>query len=225
MNEKSEAQNKDIKPVRPKVSSSREKRRTKGGSFLFSSMLTILNLIGLIILFLWFFNTSGNQQQAGQNFIERISLLEEGLSNQEIQMEDLAQNVDSDLKFVNKEVRKLWDLSNKRNRKNISENLNSIEKITLQLEEIEKLNEALAAKQRALNLELAKISNIQEKTKDTLEGLNDQKGSGLDSTSVKDIQESIDSFNAYRVQVNQSLIELRDKLNSLELIIKDTENE
>ena len=225
MNEKSEAQNKDIKPQRPEVSSSREKRRIKGGSFLFSSMLTILNLIGLIILFLWFFNTSGNQQQAGQNFIERISLLEEGLSNQEIQMEDLAQNVDSDLKFVNKEVRKLWDLSNKRNRKNISENLNSIEKITLQLEEIEKLNEALAAKQRALNLELAKISNIQEKTKDTLEGLNEQKGSSVDSNSVKDIQESIDSFNAYRVQVNQSLIELRDKLNSLELIIKDTENE
>ncbi len=225
MNETSEAQNKDIKPQRPEVSSNREKRRTKGGVFLFSSMLTILNLIGLIILFLWFFNTSGNQQQAGQNFIERISLLEEGLSNQEIQMEDLAQNVDSDLKFVNKEVRKLWDLSNKRNRKNISENLNSIEKITLQLEEIEKLNEALAAKQRALNLELAKISNIQEKTKDTLEGLNEQKGSSVDSNSVKDIQESIDSFNAYRIQVNQSLIELRDKLNSLELIIKDTENE
>ena len=225
MNEKSEDKNQDIKPVRPEASSSREKRRIKGGSFLFSSMLTILNLIGLVILFLWFFNTSGNQQQAGQNFIERISLLEEGLSNQEIQMEDLAQNVDSDLKFVNKEVRKLWDLSNKRNRKNISENLNSIEKITLQLEEIEKLNEALAAKQRALNLELAKISNIQEKTKDTLEGLNEQKGSSVDSNSVKDIQESIDSFNAYRVQVNQSLIELRDKLNSLELIIKDTENE
>jgi len=225
MNEKSEAQNKDIKPVRPEVSSSREKRRTKGGSFLFSSMLTILNLVGLIILFLWFFNTSGNQQQAGQNFIERISLLEEGLTDQEIQMENLAKKVDSDLKFVNKEVRKLWDLSNKRNRKNISKNLNSIEKITLQLEEIEKLNETLAAKQRALNLELAKISNIQEKTKETLEGLNYINEGSLDSTSIEDIQESIDSFNAYRIQVNQSLIELRDKLNTLELIIKDTENE
>ena len=225
MNEKSEAQNKDIKPVRPEVSSSREKRRTKGGSFLFSSMLTILNLVGLIILFLWFFNTSGNQQQAGQNFIERISLLEEGLTDQEIQMENLVKKVDSDLKFVNKEVRKLWDLSNKRNRKNISKNLNSIEKITLQLEEIEKLNETLAAKQRALNLELAKISNIQEKTKETLEGLNYINEGSLDSTSIEDIQESIDSFNAYRIQVNQSLIELRDKLNTLELIIKDTENE
>ena len=39
------------------------------------------------------------------------------------------------------------------------------------------------------------------------------------------LQESLDSFNVYRVQVNQSLIELRDRLNSLELIIQDTNNE
>ena len=114
MNEKSEDKNQDIKPVRPEASSGREKRRIKGGGFLFSSMITILNLIGLIVLFLWFFNTSGNQQQAGQNFIERISILEEGYTAQEVLMQELAQDVDSDLKFVNKEVRKLWDLSNKR---------------------------------------------------------------------------------------------------------------
>ena len=225
MNEKSEDKNQDIKPVRPEVSSSREKRRTKGGSFLFSSMITILNLIGLIVLFLWFFNTSGNQQQAGQNFIERISVLEEGYTAQEVLIQDLAKDVEADLKFVNKEVRKLWDLSNKRNRKNISENLNSIEKLNDLVEEVEKQSETLAAKQRALNLELAKIKKIQKKTKATIEGLNTQTDSGLDSNSIQDIQESLDSFNAYRVQVNQSLIELRDRLNSLELIIQDTNNE
>ena len=225
MNEKSEDKNQDIKPVRPEVSSSREKRRTKGGSFLFSSMITILNLIGLIVLFLWFFNTSGNQQQAGQNFIERISVLEESYTAQEVLIQDLAKDVEADLKFVNKEVRKLWDLSNKRNRKNISANLNSIEKLNDLVEEVEKQSETLAAKQRALNLELAKIKKIQEKTKATIEGLNTQTDSGLDSNSIQDIQESLDSFNAYRVQVNQSLIELRDRLNSLELIIQDTNNE
>ena len=225
MNEKSEDKNQDIKPVRPEVSSSREKRRTKGGSFLFSSMITILNLIGLIVLFLWFFNTSGNQQQAGQNFIERISVLEESYTAQEVLIQDLAKDVEADLKFVNKEVRKLWDLSNKRNRKNISANLNSIEKLNDLVEEVEKQSETLAAKQRALNLELAKIKKIQEKTKATIEGLNTQTDSGLDSNSIQDIQESLDSFNAYRVQVNKSLIELRDRLNSLELIIQDTNNE
>tara|TARA_B100000401_G_scaffold160224_1_gene107007 strand:- start:85 stop:762 length:678 start_codon:yes stop_codon:yes gene_type:complete len=225
MNEKSEDKNQDIKPIRPDTSSSRENRRIKGGGFLFSSMLTILNLIGLIILFLWFFNTSGNQQQAGQNFIERISILEESYTSQEALMQELTKDLDSDLKFVNKEIRKLWDLSNKRNRKNISANLNSIEKLSALIEDIEKQSETLAAKQRALNLELAKVSKIQEKTKDKLEGLNIQTEGSLDSNSVQDIQESLDSFNAYRVQVNQSLIELRDRLNSLELIIQDTNNE
>mgnify|MGYP001290076364 FL=1 len=225
MNEKSEDKNQDIKPIRPDTSSSRENRRIKGGGFLFSSMLTTLNLIGLIILFLWFFNTSGNQQQAGQNFIERISILEESYTSQEALMQELTKDLDSDLKFVNKEIRKLWDLSNKRNRKNISANLNSIEKLSALIEDIEKQSETLAAKQRALNLELAKVSKIQEKTKDKLEGLNIQTEGSLDSNSVQDIQESLDSFNAYRVQVNQSLIELRDRLNSLELIIQDTINE
>ena len=225
MNEKSEDKNQDIKPIRPDTSSSRENRRIKGGGFLFSSMLTILNLIGLIILFLWFFNTSGNQQQAGQNFIERISILEESYTSQEALMQELTKDLDSDLKFVNKEIRKLWDLSNKRNRKNISANLNSIEKLSALIEDIEKQSETLAAKQRALNLELAKVSKIQEKTKDKLEGLNIQTEGSLDSNSVQDIQESLDSFNAYRVQVNQSLMELRDRLNSLELIIQDTNNE
>ena len=41
MNEKSEDKNQDIKPVRPEASSSREKRRSKGVSFLFSSMMLI----------------------------------------------------------------------------------------------------------------------------------------------------------------------------------------
>ena len=111
------------------------------------------------------------------------------------------------------------------NRKNISANLNSIEELGVLVKEIEKQSETLAAKQRALNLELAKIRKIQEKTKETLEGLNAQTNTGLDSNSIQDIQESLDSFNVYRVQVNQSLIELRDRLNSLELIIQDTNNE
>ena len=182
-------------------------------------------MAGLIVLFLWFFNTSGNQQEAGQNFIERISLLEEGLLVKEAQIDELAQNLDSDLKFVNKEVRKLWDLSNKRNRKNISSNLNSIELISDQIENIAKQNEALAAKQRALNLELAKISNIQEKINNTMKGLDGKSGNNLDIEKIQDIEESLDSFNAYRVQVNQSLLSLRERLNELELIIIDTPNE
>ena len=225
MNQNLSEEKKDIKPERPDFSSNRRARKTGGGGFLFSSSVLILNSIGLIILFLWFFNTSGNQQQAGQNFVERISVLEESLAEKDQQLNTLSEEVDADLKFVNKEVRKLWDLSNKRNRKNISENLNSIENLNEKIESIDKKDEVLSAQQRALTLELARIKNIQDNINSQLDNFDDITPNETGSDRLADIEESIDSFNAYRVQVNQSLLNLREQLNDLELALSQAENE
>ena len=225
MNQNLSEEKKDIKPERPDLSSNRRARKTGGGGFLFSSLVLILNSIGLIILFLWFFNTSGNQQQAGQNFVERISVLEERLAQKDQQIKILSEEVEADLKFVNKEIRKLWDLSNKRNRKNISENLNSIENLNEKIESIDKKDEVLSAQQRALILELARIKNIQENINIQLDDFDDSASNETSSDKLADIQESIDSFNAYRVQVNQSLLNLREQLNDLELALSQAENE
>ena len=225
MNQNLSEEKKDIKPESPELPSNRKTRRTGGGGFLFSSLILILNSIGLIILFLWFFNTSGNQQQAGQNFVERISVLEESLAEKDQQLNTLSEEVDADLKFVNKEVRKLWDLSNKRNRKNISENLNSIENLNEKIESIDKKDEVLSAQQSALTLELARIKNIQDNINIQLDNFDDITPNETGSDSLADIEESIDSFNAYRVQVNQSLLNLREQLNDLELALSQAENE
>jgi len=40
-----------------------------------------------------------------------------------------------------------------------------------------------------------------------------------------ELEDSINSFDAYRLQVNQSIIEIREKLNNLELKILDSQNE
>lgn len=225
MNQNLSQEKKDIKPERPDLSSNRRARKTGGGGFLFSSLVLILNSIGLIILFLWFFNTSGNQQQAGQNFVERISVLEERLAQKDQQIKILSEEVEADLKFVNKEIRKLWDLSNKRNRKNISENLNSIENLNEKIESIDKKDEVLSAQQRALTLELARIKNIQDNINSQLDNFDESSPNETASDKLADIQESIDSFNAYRVQVNQSLLNLREQLNNLELALSQAENE
>ena len=225
MNQNLSEEKKDIKPERPDLSSNRRARKTGGGGFLFSSLVLILNSIGLIILFLWFFNTSGNQQQAGQNFVERISVLEESIAEKDQQLKTLSEEVDADLKFVNKEVRKLWDLSNKRNRKNISENLNSIENLNEKIESIDKKDEVLSAQQRALTLELARIKNIQDNINSQLDNFDDITPNETGPDRLADIEESIDSFNAYRVQVNQSLLNLREQLNDLELALSQAENE
>ena len=225
MNQNLSEEKKDIKPERPDLSSNRRARKTGGGGFLFCSLVLILNSIGLIILFLWFFNTSGNQQQAGQNFVERISVLEERLAQKDQQIKILSEEVEADLKFVNKEIRKLWDLSNKRNRKNISENLNSIENLNEKIESIDKKDEVLSAQQRALTLELARIKNIQDNINSQLDNFDESAPNETASDKLADIQESIDSFNAYRVQVNQSLLNLREQLNDLELALSQAENE
>jgi uncharacterized coiled-coil protein SlyX len=225
MNQNLSEEKKDIKPERPDLSSNRRARKTGGGGFLFSSLVLILNSIGLIILFLWFFNTSGNQQQAGLNFVERISVLEESLAEKDQLLNTLSEEVDADLKFVNKEVRKLWDLSNKRNRKNISENLTSIEILNEKIESIDKKDEVLSAQQRALTLELARIKNIQDNINSQLDNFDDITPNEAGSDRLADIEESIDSFNAYRVQVNQSLLNLREQLNDLELALSQAENE
>ena len=225
MNQNLSEEKKDIKPERPDLSSNRRARKTGGGGFLFSSLVLILNSIGLIILFLWFFNTSGNQQQAGQNFVERISVLEERLAQKDQQINILSEEVEADLKFVNKEIRKLWDLSNKRNRKNISENLNSIENLNEKIESIDKKDEVLSAQQRALTLELARIKNIQDNINIQLDDFDGSSPNETASDKLADIQDSIDSFNAYRIQVNQSLLNLREQLNNLELALSQAENE
>ena len=218
-------ENNDIKPVRPEIASKRGALRNKGGGVLFSSTITIINSLGLVLLFFWFFNTSGNQQEAGQNFIERISSLEESSSENQKVIDELSQNIDAELKFVNKEIRKLWDLSNKRNRKNITANLNSIEEIQNKLTEFAKIDETLTAKQRALSLELAKLNKILEKINLGLENNNFASSYDTNQIDLGEIEDSINSFDAYRLQVNQSIIEIREKLTNLELKILDSQNE
>ena len=219
MNKSKEEENQDIKPVRSEAVSNRGQRRIKGGSMLFSSTITIVNTIGLILLGLWFFNTSGSQQQAGKSFIERISMLEESISIQSNKVDDLLETNSQDLKFINKEIRKLWDLSNKKNRKSISQNLNSIESIEETLQVLDKEYKTLSPKQRSLNLELSKLEKMQEKFSQSLDKVSPSSENDDIEDRLVDLEDAIKSMDLYRNQVNQSILSLKEKLNDLELEI------
>ena len=219
MNKSKEEESQDIKPVRSEAVSNRGQRRIKGGSMLFSSTITIVNTVGLILLGLWFFNTSGSQQQAGKSFIERISMLEESISIQSNKVDDLLETNSQDLKFINKEIRKLWDLSNKKNRKSISQNLNSIESIEETLQVLDKEYKTLSAKQRSLNLELSKLEKMQEKFSQSLDMVSPSSDDDDIEDRLVDLEDAIKSMDLYRNQVNQSILSLKEKLNDLELEI------
>ena len=213
----------DIKPVRSEALDNRKKRNIGGSSLLFISLLGLINLGGLVILGLWFFNASGYQQETGQSFVQRISFLEEEISSMKVVNEESIDSLEEQTKFIDKEIRKLWDLSNKRNRKNIDSLTIQLTEVKTSFEKLFKSNNSILAKQRARALEIAKLEKVQADLKIKLTNLNALSESSDISEKLKSQEEAIAAFDAYRKQVNRALLELEEKLDKLQLKIEDSQ--
>mgnify|MGYP000465790400 FL=1 len=213
----------DIKPVRSEALDNRKKRNIGGSSLLFISLLGLINLGGLVILGLWFFNASGYQQETGQSFVQRISFLEEEISSMKAVNEESIDSLEEQTKFIDKEIRKLWDLSNKRNRKNIDSLTIQLAEVKTSFEKLFKSNNSILAKQRARALEIAKLEKVQADLKIKLTNLNALSESSDISEKLKSQEEAIAAFDAYRKQVNRTLLELEEKLDELQLKIQDSQ--
>ena len=213
----------DIKPVRSEALDNRKKRNIGGSSLLFISLLGLINLSGLVILGLWFFNASGYQQETGQSFVQRISFLEEEISSMKAANEESIGSLEEQTKFIDKEIRKLWDLSNKRNRKNIDSLTIQLTEVKASFEKLFKSNNSILAKQRARALEIAKLEKVQADLKIKLTNLNTLSESSDISEKLKSQEEAIAAFDAYRKQVNRTLLELEEKLDELQLKIEDSQ--
>jgi len=213
----------DIKPVRSEALDNRKKRNIGGSSLLFISLLGLINLGGLVILGLWFFNASGYQQETGQSFVQRISFLEEEISSMKAVNEESIDSLEEQTKFIDKEIRKLWDLSNKRNRKNIDSLTIQLTEAKTSFEKLFKSNNSILAKQRARALEIAKLEKVQADLKIKLTNLNALSESSDISEKLKSQEEAIAAFDAYRKQVNRALLELEEKLDKLQLKIEDSQ--
>ena len=213
----------DIKPVRSEALDNRKKRNIGGSSLLFISLLGLINLGGLVILGLWFFNASGYQQETGQSFVQRISFLEEEISSIKAVNEESIDSLEEQTKFIDKEIRKLWDLSNKRNRKNIDSLTIQLTEVNESFEKLFKSNNSILAKQRARALEIAKLEKVQADLKIKLTNLNALSETSDISEKLKSQEEAIAAFDAYRKQVNRALLELEEKLDKLQLKIEDSQ--
>ena len=213
----------DIKPVRSEALDNRKKRNIGGSSLLFISLLGLINLGGLVILGLWFFNASGYQQETGQSFVQRISFLEEEISSMKAVNEESIDSLEEQTKFIDKEIRKLWDLSNKRNRKNIDSLTIQLTEVNESFEKLFKSNNSILAKQRARALEIAKLEKVQADLKIKLTSLDALSETSDISEKLKSQEEAIAAFDAYRKQVNRALLELEEKLDKLQLKIEDSQ--
>ena len=107
--------NSEIKVDKP--SPSYLKNSNSGG--LFVGLIYVLVLMSILLLALWQNSDIKDKENSLKILDDRIAILEEQLSLVDESNMDSMSGISASLQFLDKEVRKLWDLSNKRNKLDI----------------------------------------------------------------------------------------------------------
>ena len=184
----------------------------KGGIVL--ALVFVAILFGILFLSLWVGQISKNTGVNTTDLESRLIQLEEEFELADEVSTEFLTDTGAQLQFLDKEIKKLWDLSNKRNKVNI-------QKIFSELEEIKKQNMAVT---RNLNQLKASSNNASKE----LKNLNDIiKRLNIESEEFKAIAQQIDAlqrrmlvldetiqaFDNFRKQTNQSIVDIQTLIN------------
>ena len=152
---------------------------------------------------------TSSQQDNLINMNSRLIDLEQKVQQSVTSSEVTVETLSDDLKEVNREIRKLWDLSNKRNKKRIATLEDQLKAIDSSITEIFTQSQEI----RLISKEFSKsISDIKTRVAkiDT---------SSLSSSDyeirIKELEEAIDSMDSFRRQTNQSIIKLKNELSKV----------
>ena len=189
----------------------------KSSSGLFLGVVFVLLLIGILALFLWVSDLSKASNNMSSKVESRLSILEEQLQLADSTSTEFLSDINSQLQFLDKEIRKLWDLSNKRNKVNIEKLTQDVNKHALALKEIAITQTNDQANISAITQESQKlmtiIDELSEANRDNLDAQN--KIAEL-SKSILLLEETVRAFDAYRRQNNEMLQEMQLKISSME---------
>jgi chromosome segregation ATPase len=190
------------------------KQQQSGGLFL--GFVFVLMLSSILALALWVNQISSANDYNISGYEERISLLEEQLSIVDSVNTDSMTGIASQLQFLDKEIRKLWDLSNKRNKVKIQETESIVRDLKNRLEILQ--NTAIELEKLA-NLNGTSIQN-QSKRVQAIESSNKslpqlKKDIQSLNTDILLMEESLQAFNNYRKQNNAVILQLQNEIRLL----------
>ena len=198
------------------------KKQQSGGLFL--GFIFVLMLSSILALALWVNQISSTNNSNITGYEERISLLEEQLNIVDSVNTDSMTGIASQLQFLDKEIRKLWDLSNKRNKVKIQETetrleelkirIESLQETSIQLDQLSTLNQANIADQSQ------KLQSIESSNKSLPELRKDIKSL---NTDILLMEESLQALNNYRKQNNAVIVQLQNEIRLLNSSILNLE--
>ena len=189
----------------------------KSSSGLFLGVVFVLLLIGILALSLWVSELSNTSKTVNSEVESRLSILEEQLQLADSTSTEFLSDINSQLQFLDKEIRKLWDLSNKRNKVNIAKLTQDVTKHSTALKEI-----AMTQTNDQININAIKNESqklrllIDELSAESKENLTAQNKIAELNKSVLLLEENLQAFDSYRRQNNEMLQEMQLKISSLE---------
>ena len=187
----------------------------KSSSGLFLGIVFVLLLMGILGLSLWVSELSKASNSINSKVESRLLILEEQLQLADSTSTESLSDINSQLQFLDKEIRKLWDLSNKRNKVKIAELNQDIEKQTNALKELAATQTNDQKNINAIQQESQKLSIlVDELSRSNKDNLNTQNKIAELSRSILLLEETVQAFDAYRKQNNELLQELQIQLAS-----------
>ena len=189
----------------------------KSSSGLFLGVVFVLLLIGILALSLWVSELSNASNTVNSEVESRLSILEEQLQLADSTSTEFLSDINSQLQFLDKEIRKLWDLSNKRNKVNIAKLTQDLTKHSTALKQI-----AMTQTNDQININAIKNESqklrllIDELSAASKENLTAQNKIAELNKSVLLLEENLQAFDSYRRQNNEMLQEMQLKISSLE---------
>ena len=162
--------------------------------------------------------TSTKIDSTSASLDDRLSKIEDQLLMLDEVNSDSLIEVVAELQFLDKEIRKLWDLSNKRNKANIEKLTKSLNELIQKYNKTDKeIDDAIAS----INTELNNLTQSIENQPD-LSGTVSQSEAEIRSLKrqILFIEESVQALEAYRTQNNQILLEIQNSINN-EVVIDE----
>jgi hypothetical protein len=195
-------------------------KSSRGG--LLIGFIYVIAFMSILFLAIWQTFESENNKSSMKLVDERLSLIEEQINIVDETNNDSMTDITSSIQFLDKEIRKLWDLSNKRNKvdiQNLTEQTLEIEKLLLTIKsDIEMNQKNLLLTQDSVSKNIKKIDDLGLSSEDLLSlklSLNN-----IDTQLIL-LDDSVQALNNYRNQLNQVILEIQTQISTVQNSLND----
>ena len=198
------------------------KRSNRGG--LLVGFIYVAAFMSILFLAIWQTFESESNKSSMVLVDERLSLIEEQINIVDETSNDSMTDISASIQFLDKEIRKLWDLSNKRNKVNIQEltkQIADIDKLLIQFQQDLKINQTnLTNMKQNIDLNVSKIDELGASAEDA-EMLRMNLNNA--NTQLILLDDSIQALNNYKNQLNQVILEIQTEISGIQgALLQDT---